>query len=120
MDELQIYGLQLFAHHGVNPEETEHGQLFVLDILLHADLTNARKTDDLTQTVNYAQVVKTVRAAFTAKPCLLIEHAAQVVCERVLEAFPTVQSITLTLKKPDAPMKAQVDFVAVKITQQRS
>ena len=32
MDKIFINGLQLFAYHGVNPEEKEDGQMFSLDI----------------------------------------------------------------------------------------
>ena len=68
MDRIYIKGLELFAYHGVNPEEKRDGQTFLLDITLHADLSRARQTDSLEDTVNYAAVRKTVQRAFTAEP----------------------------------------------------
>ena len=32
MDKISIKGLRLFAYHGVNPEEKENGQTFVIDM----------------------------------------------------------------------------------------
>jgi len=43
MDEIYIKGLKIFAYHGVNPEETENGQEFELDITMFADLSKARE-----------------------------------------------------------------------------
>ena len=61
MDTIQIKGLRIFAYHGVGPEEKRDGQPFVLDIAMKADLSRARRSDDLEDTVNYAAVVEAVR-----------------------------------------------------------
>lgn len=119
MDKIQLKGLEIFAYHGVNPEEKENGQPFLLDITLCADLSAARQSDRLDDTVNYAAVRKTVQRAFTAEKYDLIERAAHVVCQAVLAEHPRVQEICLTLKKPQAPMNAKFDYVAVEISLSR-
>lgn len=119
MDTIKIKGLRLFAYHGVNPEEKRDGQTFVLDLRLGADLSQARRSDRLEDTVNYAAVVKAVRAAFTAQSFDLIERAAQAVCDAVLEGFPQVEEVSLLLQKPEAPVSAEFDYMAVEITQRR-
>lgn len=119
MDTIQIKGLRIFAYHGVNPEEKRDGQPFVLDIAMKADLSRARRSDDLEDTVNYAAVVEAVRAAFTAQSYDLIERAAQAVCDGVLEGYPPVEGITVLLKKPEAPVEADFAYMAVEITQRR-
>lgn len=119
MDTIHIQGLKLFAYHGVNPEEKRDGQPFILDISLGADLSRARRSDQLGDTVNYAAVVKAVRAAFTETSYDLIERAAQAVCDAVLEGFPPVEEVRVLLKKPQAPVKAEFDCMAVEITQRR-
>lgn len=113
MDKIIIKGLELFAYHGVNPEEKRDGQTFLLDITLSADLSRARQTDDLNDTVNYAAVRKTVQKAFTGESYDLIERAAQAVCEAVLREHRRVEKVGLLLKKPEAPMNAKFDYVAV-------
>lgn len=119
MDTIHIKGLRLFAYHGVNPEEKRDGQTFVLDLRLGADLSRARRSDRLEDTVNYAAVVKAVRAAFIAQSFDLIERAAQAVCDAVLEGFPQVEEVSLLLQKPEAPVSAEFDYMAVEITQRR-
>ena len=119
MDTIHIKGLRLFAYHGVNPEEKRDGQTFVLDLRLGADLSQARRSDRLEDTVNYAAVVKAVRAAFAAQSFDLIERAAQAVCDAVLEGFPQVEEVSLLLQKPEAPVSAEFDYMAVEITQRR-
>ena len=106
MDTIHIKGLRLFAYHGVNPEEKRDGQTFVLDLRLGADLSQARRSDRLEDTVNYAAVVKAV-------------PAAQAVCDAVLEGFPQVEEVSLLLQKPEAPVSAEFDYMAVEITQRR-
>ncbi len=119
MDIIFIKGLELFAYHGVNPEEKQEGQPFVLDLTLKADLEKARHSDRLEDTVNYAAVRKTVQRAFTRESYDLIERAAQAVCSAVLEEHPRVQEITVLLKKPQAPMNAKFEYVAVEVREKR-
>lgn len=119
MDKIYIKGLEIFAYHGVNPEEKENGQRFLLDLTLHADLAQARQSDRLEDTVNYAAVRKTVQRAFTGEKYDLIERAAQVVCEAVLAEHPKVRRVDLLLKKPEAPMNAKFDYVAVELAVER-
>ena len=119
MDNVQIKGLEIFAYHGVNEEEKRDGQRFVLDIVMQADLSVPCTTDDLATTINYAAVNKTVRATMTAQSDDLIERAAQRVADAILAGYPAVQAVTVTLKKPDAPMNATFDYVAVEITRHR-
>lgn len=119
MDKIYIKGLEIFAYHGVNPEEKEDGQTFLLDLTLYADLAKARRSDRLEDTVNYAAVRKTVQRAFTEAKFDLIERAAQVVCEAVLAEHPKVSRVDLLLKKPEAPMNAKFDYVAVELSVER-
>lgn len=116
MDKIIIKGLKLFAYHGVNPEEKVDGQNFILDITAELDTTKAQLSDDVNDTVSYAKIVKTVRAVFTEKSYDLIEAAANRVGVAVMQAYPELQSVTILLKKPEAPIKAEFEYVAVEQT----
>lgn len=119
MDKITIKGLELFAYHGVNPEEKRDGQNFVIDMDYYVDITKACHLDSLDDTVSYAKVVKTIRKAFTSEKYDLIERAAQVVADAVLEEYPTIFKLEITLKKPEAPISADFEYVAVTITRER-
>ena len=88
MDKIFIKNLELYAYHGVNPEEKENGQRFFLDITAAADLREAGLSDDLSRTVSYAKIIKTASAVFCAEKNDLIERAA----ERVADALLTLDS----------------------------
>lgn len=119
MDEICIKGLKIFAYHGVNPEETENGQEFELDVTMYADLSKARKSDNLDDTINYAAARKIINAAMTERPYKLIERAAEVVATALLDGLDKLLKVDVTLKKPNAPMSAVFDYVSVKITKSR-
>ncbi|MGN0522157.1 MAG: dihydroneopterin aldolase [Eubacterium sp.] len=119
MDKILIRDLKLFAYHGVNPEEKQNGQNFVFDIDLYVNITKACYSDDVNDTVSYAKVIKTVRRVFTAEKYDLLEKAAQITADAVLEEYPEVFQVDITLKKPEAPVKADFGWVGVSISRKR-
>lgn len=119
MDKISIKGLKLFAYHGVNPEEKENGQNFVIDLDYYVNIARACQMDTLDDTVSYAKVVKTIRRVFTAEKYDLIEKAAQVIADAVLDEFDDIFKVEVTLKKPEAPISAEFDYVAVSIMRER-
>ena len=119
MDKIYIHGLNFFAYHGVNPEETLNGQNFWLDVCLHTSVAAAGKSDDLNDTVNYAAVRKVITAAMTQQPFRLIERAATEVATKILQQFSAVSRVDVLLKKPEAPMNCEFEDVAVEISRTR-
>ena len=120
MDKIKIKGLEIFAFHGVNPEEKENGQRFILDITASVDISAACASDRLEDTVSYAKIIKTARAAFTAEKNDLLERAAQRTADAIVEQYDKIQSVKILLKKPDAPISATFDYVGVEIERNRS
>ena len=76
-DRITLEGMVFYGYHGVNPEERELGQRFVVDLELEKDLSAAGLSDDLTQTVNYASAYKLAREVVEGQPCNLIETVAE-------------------------------------------
>jgi 7,8-dihydroneopterin aldolase/epimerase/oxygenase len=116
MDKIIVKNLKLFAYHGVNPEEKENGQNFIMDIIADVDLSVPCITDNVDDTVSYAKIIKEARRVFLSQKDDLIERAARRVAESLLTSFEKIQKITITLKKPEAPIKADFEYVAVEIT----
>ncbi len=119
MDKIIINSLKIFAYHGVNPEETQFGQNFLLDIIAGVDIDEPCQTDDIDQTVSYAAMIKTAKRAMLEKNCKLLEHAAQRVADALFDEFPKIETLKITLRKPEAPMRAEFGFVAVEIERVR-
>jgi 7,8-dihydroneopterin aldolase/epimerase/oxygenase len=118
-DAIFVNGLVLHAYHGVMPHEAKVGQPFVLDLLLDIDLSEASRTDKLKHTVSYDLLVKTVSEAFCARRYRLVEAAAGAVADAVLERYPPIRSIRITVRKPQAPIAATFDDVGVIVTRAR-
>lgn len=116
MEKIIIKGLKLFAYHGVNPEEKVDGQNFILDITAELDVKKAQLSDNVDHTVSYAKIIKTVKAVFTEKSYNLIETAANKVGMAIMQEYPKLRSVTVLLKKPEAPINADFEYVAVEDT----
>jgi dihydroneopterin aldolase len=118
-DAIFVNGLVLHAYHGVMPHEAKVGQPFVLDLMLDIDLTEASRTDTLKHTVSYEQLVKTASDAFSTRRYRLVEAAAGAVADAVLDHYPLIHSVRVTVRKPHAPIAATFDDVGVIITRAR-
>ena len=115
-DEIHIENLQLFANHGVFPEETVLGQKFIVSAALYTDTRKAGKKDELQYSTHYGEVSQFMTTFLQNHTYKLIEAAAEELAEAVLLTYPLVCGIELELKKPWAPVKLPLDFVSVKIT----
>lgn len=119
MDKIHIKGLKLKGYHGVMDFEKEQGQEFVLDITASLDFTGARLSDNLNDTVSYADMIETVKTVFLSEKNDLVERVAERIATALLENYKKLDSVTILLKKPQAPINEEFDFVGVEITKQR-
>ena len=118
-DTIFIKGLVIHARHGVMDHETEVGQRFVIDLELFSDLSESSRTDHLSDTVSYANVVATAVAAFRDTNYKLLERAAGAVADAILTAFPRIRAVKVTVHKPHAPIAAIFEDVGVVLTRSR-
>jgi dihydroneopterin aldolase len=120
-DEILLEGMRFYAYHGVNPEERALGQRFTVDVTLAVDLRRAGQSDNLADTVSYSAVYKLVRGIVEGEPRDLIEAVAEAIAVEILTNFPTVQSVSVTVRKPEVPMKgSMLDAAGVRITRSRT
>lgn len=115
MDKIIIDELKIYAYHGVNPEEKAGGQNFILNITCEADLHVPSLSDNVDDTVSYSKLIKETTRIFLSEKDDLIECAARRVAVGLLNKFEKLQSVTVLLKKPEAPIKADFNYVAVEI-----
>jgi dihydroneopterin aldolase len=117
-DRITLSGLKIQANHGVLDFERANGQLFIVDVIVWLDLSPAAAADDLTKTVNYAELADEIHAAVSTDPVDLIETVAERVAQVVLAHNP-VQQVEVTVHKPQAPIAVNFDDVAVTIVRTR-
>ena len=119
MDKICIKDLEIYANHGVFPEEKKDGQTFFVSAELFLDLRPAGTADDLTKTVNYAMVCEDIRRMMQEETYDLIEAAAEAVAEGILLSYSVVKRVHIIVSKPQAPIPLPFDTVCVDITRER-
>ncbi|KNZ42352.1 2-amino-4-hydroxy-6-hydroxymethyldihydropteridine diphosphokinase [Acetobacterium bakii] len=118
MDNLYIKDLEVFAHHGVFPEEKTLGQKFLISVTLTLDMREAAITGDLTKSVHYGELAHALEKEFQKESYDLIETAGEMLTTYVLNHYPMVSKVTIMIKKPWAPILRSMDTVAIEITRQ--
>lgn len=114
MDKITITGLHVQGRHGVLEAEHEEPQEFVIDVTLYLDLSDATRSDDLTDTVSYDQIAHRIVSVVQGEHVDLIERLAQKIADSVLLSY-RVSRVRVTVHKPHAPMAVDFDDVSVTI-----
>ncbi len=115
-DLIRITGIKGFGYHGVYEAERANGQDFYVDVELEVDLTRASVSDDVEDTINYAEVTDLVVEEITTKPVSLIEKLAGRIAERIKETYAQAALVTVTVHKPLAPVSVEVKDISVTIS----
>ncbi|WP_413452022.1 2-amino-4-hydroxy-6-hydroxymethyldihydropteridine diphosphokinase [Georgenia phoenicis] len=113
-DRITLSGLRARGRHGVLAAERELGQEFSADVVLHLDTREAAAGDDLSATVNYAEVAREVVDVLAGPPVDLVETLAATIAERAL-AHPRVLAVDVTVHKPQAPVPVPFADVTVHV-----
>lgn len=115
MDTIIIRGLEVFGYHGVFEEEAFLGQKFVVDADLEMDTRVAGKTDDLEASIDYGEVCKLIKKTVETERFRLIEALAEDIAQKLLITYDGLKFVTITVKKPWAPVLIPMKTVAVRI-----
>jgi dihydroneopterin aldolase/2-amino-4-hydroxy-6-hydroxymethyldihydropteridine diphosphokinase len=115
MDRIRIKDLQIYSYHGVNTQEKEMGQRFIVSLDIFLDLRKAGLSDNLLDTVNYAQLCYDVEKEFNSEKLDLIEAAAEKVAACILSNYERVEKVIVEIKKPWAPIGKPLEYASVKI-----
>jgi dihydroneopterin aldolase len=107
-----------YGYHGVRAAERELGQRFVVDLEVWKDLRPAGQSDDLAQTVNYAELYRLVAGIVTGPSCDLIETVAERIAAAVLGRH-AVDAVRVRVRKPEAPIAGVLAAAAVEILRRR-
>jgi dihydroneopterin aldolase len=119
-DTITLTGIEATGHHGVFEHERVDGQRFLADVTLHLDLSAAGGTDSLEATVDYGAIADTVVGVLAGPPFALIEAVAHTMAGRILDGWPLVDEVEVTVHKPEAPIEATFADVAVRISRRRN
>jgi len=86
--------------HGALPGERDRAQRFEVELELEVDLTRARASDDLADTVDYATLHATVADVVHNRSYALLERLADEIARTLLGSDERIGAVCVTIAKP--------------------
>jgi dihydroneopterin aldolase len=119
MDRMLLKRMVFFGYHGVYPEENKLGQKYIVDLDLSMDLSRAAQSDDVEDTVNYAEIHSLVKGIVEGQPVKLIETLCEKIASTLLGTYTSIIKATVSVTKPNPPFDITFDGVTVEFRRQR-
>ena len=98
-----LHEVRFYAFHGVMPQERSVGGEFLVSVKVGYPLEKAMSSDDVADTLNYAELYELVKKEMML-PSSLLEHVMGRIVEAIEKAFPEVASVEVKIKKVNPPM----------------
>ena len=115
MNSIYINNLEVYAFHGVLPQENVVGNIFYVSVRLDCDLSRAMEADSVEYSVNYAEVVEIIKAQMAVTSTTL-ENVVFRIREALQQCFPQVCSGMVKVAKQSPPIPgAKAEEVAVSV-----
>lgn len=115
MATIALEGMEFHAYHGCFAEEQMTGNTFFVDIYFNTDTEAAENSDNLAETINYAEVYELIKDEMAVKSNLL-EHVGKRIINAIKNRFPEIDNIELKVSKMNPPIGGKVDNVSVILT----
>lgn len=116
---VHIDGIRLHARHGVLPQEQLTGNDYIINVRASYDISRAMQTDDVADTLNYAEVYNIIKEEMSV-PSKLIEHVAGRIADRLMDSYSQISSVMLRITKCNPPMGADCNGAGVEILVKRT
>jgi dihydroneopterin aldolase len=115
---IEITGLSLYTHHGVEAAEREVGQRLVFDISFEVGECDATVTDRIEDTVDYADVCQQVALAAQERSYKTLERLCSAIADRMIDRYEA-ETVTVRATKPEPPIPLPVEEVSVEVWKER-
>ncbi|MCW1960667.1 MULTISPECIES: dihydroneopterin aldolase [Chryseobacterium] len=114
MSKIYLEDVRIYAYHGVLPEENIIGTYYILNVELHTDLWKAAESDDLHDTISYADINDILHKEMKIKSKLL-EHVAGRIISTIHNSFPQIDYIKLKITKTAPPMQGEMTGASIEL-----
>ncbi|WP_292009932.1 dihydroneopterin aldolase [Chryseobacterium sp.] len=106
--------IKIYAYHGVLPEENIIGTYYIVNIELHTNLWKAAESDDLNDTISYADINDIIHDEMDI-PSQLLEHVGGRIILKIHQSFPQVSYIKFRITKTSPPMKGEMKGASIEL-----
>jgi len=120
MDKIIMKNLSFYGYHGVLQEEKKLGQKFFIDIEICCDLKKPGITDDVRDTINYAEVFILVKDIVEKETFNLLEALGERISSIILSRFKEAKEVVIAIRKPEAPVNGIYDYFGIEIRRTRN
>ena len=110
---IKLEKLTFFGYHGINQEEIQNGQDFVLDLSVHYQLLN--NSDDIGNVIDYMELYDLVKNTFQEKRFNLLESLGQKILDNIKIKYDSVFHMKLNIRKPSITIDNNKDFINVEV-----
>jgi len=114
MSKIYLEDVKIYAYHGVLPEENIIGTYYILNLEIHTDLWIAAESDDLNDTISYAEINEIIHEEMKINSKLL-EHVAGRIITKIREKFDQVSYIKIKITKTSPPMKGEMKGASIEL-----
>lgn len=114
-DRIILRGMLFHGYHGVFVEENKLGQKFLVDVDAWVDLSKAGESDDLEQSVSYADMYKQIKVIVEGPPFKLVESVASAIANALLSTHPSISDVRVKVCKPHVAVEGVLDHLGVEI-----
>ena len=111
---ITLHHMRFHAYHGVLPQERLVGNDYEVMVVMDVDISKAALSDNVADTVNYAEVYEVIQKVMS-EPCHLLERVAWLISEALLSHFSTLDAVEVSIAKLNPPMGADCEGAEVKI-----
>lgn len=111
---LLLEGVKIYAYHGVLPQENTVGSYYYINLKLKTNFETAAQTDNLKDTISYADIYTKVQEEMKI-PSKLLEHVCKRIALRLFNDFPSIEELDIELYKENPPMNACADKIGVSV-----
>jgi len=112
MSTIQLKKIKIYAFHGCLDEEAKIGSEYIVTLWVNANLEKAAKSDELTDTVDYVELMRIVKKEMAINSKLL-EHVAKRIIDSLFYEIPLLNYVKVMVAKVNPPIGGEVDAVSV-------
>lgn len=100
---ITLRDVRFYAYHGVLPAEQRLGNDYLLTLTLYFPASKAMGSDEVGDTINYAEVYEVVKKEMDI-PSKLLEHVTGRILDALGKYFPVLKRAECTLTKVAPPI----------------
>ena len=118
MDKIYLKNIKVYAYHGCMEEEKKIGGDYIVNLVVHTDLSLPCKSDELKDTVDYVVLLDIVKNQMRARANLL-ENVADRIVNKIISQFPSVKKAVVRIAKLNPPINGHIEEVVIRREKKR-